>query len=79
METALDIYEMVGNDTVGADFEFAQDWSTAKYYSQGRDPATGLEGTWKVESYCLQGHTYEACGEKQNVKPPDPPVVKGLR
>jgi len=78
IETALDIYKItLEPDTWAADFQFAPDWSRAAYYSQpstqSADPAP-----WKETDYCLSGHSYEPCGVKENVKPPNPPVVKAL-
>jgi hypothetical protein len=74
MTTALNIDQLVGNETDAADFEFAADWSRATYYSK---PANGQR--WIATSYCLNGHSYQPCGRSENGTPPDPPVVKELR
>lgn len=79
VEPALKTYELVGNDTVAADFDFAADWSKAVYYHQQAIPATGEGGAWTADTYCLQGHAYKPCGTKPNATPPNPPRVKELR
>jgi hypothetical protein len=69
----------LGNDITAADFDFSDDWSHVTYYSLPLDRATAKEGPWKSETYCLKSYTYEACGQKTNVSPPNPPIVKELR
>jgi hypothetical protein len=80
VKPALQIDELMdGTHASAADFDFWRDWTRATYYSQAADPATLTRGAWTATTYCLKGHTYEACGSKENATPPDPPVVKSLR
>jgi hypothetical protein len=78
VEPALDVYELVGNDTAAADFYFAPDWSRAVYYREANSD-TATAAAWTATSYCLKGHTYERCGKNDHARPPNPPVVKALR
>ncbi len=71
VDNALDIYEMVGNETEAADLDFTKDWNTANFYAEGDDG-------WTATAYCLKAHMYKACGQKKHVTPPNPPVVKEL-
>jgi hypothetical protein len=80
MELALGIGDRVGDETEEADIDFSRDWNHVTYYTKPAHPDDDGNGSaWSAKTYCLKGHAYEACGEKKNVAPPDPPKVKELR
>ena len=62
------------------DFTISSDWSQITEY----DKIEEFPDSWSSTTYCLKswggsGYNYEPCGEKQNVQPPNPPVLKQLR
>ncbi len=73
------------------DFTLSPDWSQVIEYDQKYDQEAdenGDPGPWSSTSYCLavdteeyetSFHFYKQCGQKENVQPPNPPVLKELR
>jgi len=69
------------------DFTVSTDWSQITEYDlKGNEE--NLPGSWSSTTWCLttnsrkdepHAHAYEKCGQKENVQPPDPPVLKELR
>jgi len=69
------------------DFTVSADWSKVTEFNlTGNDE--NLPGSWSSTTWCLRKNTerykadaylYEKCGQKENVQPPDPPVLKELR
>lgn len=69
------------------DFTVSPDWSQITEYDlKGNEQ--NLPGSWSSTTWCLkpnsqryqaETYVYEKCGEKGNVQPPNPPVLKGLR
>jgi hypothetical protein len=66
------------------DFTVSQDWSRITEFDlQGNEE--NLPGSWSSTSWCLKQdsktlvYAYEKCGEKEDVQPPDPPILKELR
>jgi hypothetical protein len=56
------------------DFTVSPDWSQVTEYLQ-----TGADDdhlTWSSATYCLKGGFYTQCGRKEDVKPPEPPVIR---
>jgi hypothetical protein len=69
------------------DFTVSPDWSEITEYDLKGDEES-QPGSWSSTTWCLkpesekeqaEGHTYEKCGEKEGVQPPNPPVLKELR
>jgi len=69
------------------DFTVSPDWSQVTKYDEKEDE-NGEHGPWSSTAYCLtvdtkenetSAHVYKPCGHKDNVQPPDPPVLKELR
>lgn len=88
-------YQILGlGDVVGGpptlfsqDFTVSPDWSRITQFDlkAGED---GSPGSWSSTTFCLKlsaekdaphAYTYEKCAEKENVQPPDPPILKDLR
>jgi len=61
------------------DFEISADWSEIKEYDQNPDEEDGTPGSWSSTAWCLRDSGYEVCGKKDDVQPPDPPLLKELR
>lgn len=59
------------------DLWLSEDWRRATLFQATGDDPHALK--WTSTTYCLQRHTYRNCGDEVNVKPPDRPVVPGLR
>ncbi len=83
---ALSIGDFVGGwgrPLVSEDISVSPDWSQVTQYDlRGDDEQSSV---WSSTTWCLkanrqidgtEGFIYETCGEKENVRPPDPPVVK---
>jgi hypothetical protein len=67
------------SDGQSMDFAISPDWSTLTKFDQAAMGDKSEFGEWSSTLWCLRGAKYEACGEKQNVQPPDPPLLKELR
>jgi hypothetical protein len=70
-----------GPDLHSQDFTISPDWSQITEYDL---LGTYDSSSWSSITWCLKlnggsGYNYERCGEKQNVRPPDPPGLKQLR
>jgi hypothetical protein len=75
-----------GFHLISQDFTISPDWSQVTDYE---DIKGGAESdSWSSTTWCLKaksqkdqagGYVYEKCGEKENVQPPNPPVLKELR
>jgi hypothetical protein len=61
------------------DFTVSPDWSQITEYDQEQDDEKGNFGSWSSTTYCLKDSHYEKCGEKSDVVPPNPPILKELR
>jgi hypothetical protein len=56
------------------DFTVSPDWSqVTEYLKSGPDDA---HLTWSSATYCLKDGFYTPCGRKENVRPPEPPVIR---
>jgi hypothetical protein len=77
---ALRLDDIVDNG-MGAsqDFTVSPDWSRVVRYDRGNDDEQGKPGTWSSTTWCLGESEYNQCSHKNNVEPPDPPVLKELR
>jgi hypothetical protein len=70
------------------DFTVSSDWSQITEYDfRGSDNGDPPE-SWSSTTWCLSensrkgeahAYSYEKCGQKEKVQPPDPPVLKELR
>jgi hypothetical protein len=80
------IYEVLklGNVIAGTgppqdqDFTISADWSQVTEYDQELDDEKGNPGSWSSTTYCLKDSRYEKCGEKSDVVPPNPRILKEL-
>lgn len=86
----LDLGETIGGapGLSSEDFTVSPDWSEITDY-RGEEDIKNLSAPWSWSSttWCLKtndkkdqphSHVYEVCGQKDNVQPPNPPVLKGL-
>jgi hypothetical protein len=64
---------------VSQDFTVAPDWLQVGQYDQRGLTELGQPEAWSSITWCLGEWGYEECGRKDNVEPPDPPVLKELR
>jgi hypothetical protein len=81
LKQALSLGGVVRGDQDAADFSIAPDWSKVVQY-QERPPEQNdpnAKSTWTAVTLCLKGMEYVDCGEKKNVQPPNPPLLKKLR
>ena len=63
-----------GSMATSGDFTVSPDWSQVTEYLQtGPDDA---HLTWSSTTYCLKDGFYTPCGRKEDVKPPEPPVIR---
>src|SRR5579864_6790078 len=77
---ALDLSSVVDNaDARSEDFSLSEDWSKVTRFDQEPANDNGEPGAWSSTTWCLKSSTYEKCEEKQNVQPPEPPILKELR
>lgn len=76
-----------GSSLISQDFTMSPDWSEVTQYDKKTDQ-NGEPGPWSSTTYCLavdtkqyqtSVHVYKPCGHKDNVQPPNPPVLKELR
>jgi hypothetical protein len=76
-----------GSSLISQDFNMSPDWSEVTQYDKKTD-GDGEPGPWSSTTYCLavdtkqyetSVHVYKPCGHKDNVQPPNPPVLKELR
>jgi hypothetical protein len=61
------------------DFALSDDWSKVTQFEEGPANDKDEAGPWSSTTWCLEDKTYEKCGQKQTVQPPDPPLLKELR
>ncbi len=83
LHTAIALGNVInGMPLQSQDFTITPDWSQITEYD---DNKTGENSdSWSSKTYCLKSHegsgyNYEPCGKKDNVQPPQPPVLKNLR
>jgi hypothetical protein len=74
-----DVIAGLGSGPQDEDFTISPDWSQVVRYEQEPDDEKGHPGSWSSTTYCLKGAHYEECGKKEQVVPPNPPVLKELR
>ena len=76
--TILELDDVVDSPHLDSqDFTVSPDWSQVVEYNQTDDPASG-DQKWSSVTYCLASGFYTECGRKDDVKPPDPPVIRQL-
>ena len=77
---ALGLGDIVDSGTgASQDFSVSPDWSQVTEYNQGNMDEEGNPASWSSTAWCLGKDGYKECGKKDNVQPPDPPVLKELR
>jgi len=64
---------------VSQDFTVSPDWSQVVQYDQLGLTELGQPQAWSSTTWCLGESEYEECGHKDNVQPPNPPVLKEMR
>jgi len=74
-----DVIAELGPSPQAQDFTVSPDWSQITEYDQEQDDEKGTPGTWSSTTYCLKNSHYEKCGNKSDVVPPNPPILKELR
>ncbi len=76
-----------GTQFISQDFTLSPDWSRVTEYDQAADE-NDEAGFWSSTTYCLKmdeekyetsAPIYKPCGQRKNVQPPNPPVLKQLR
>ena len=71
----LDLEKRIGGspEPSSGDITVAPDWSEiVEYVQMDSDDAPA----WSSVAYCLNSGRYAECGRKNDVKPPDPPVIR---
>jgi hypothetical protein len=79
---ALELGDFMGagpDSPQSQDFEITADWSQVTVYDQAPDDEDGSPGSWSSTAWCLRDSAYEECRKKDDVQPPDPPLLKELR
>lgn len=78
---ALSLGGVVQGDNDAVDISVSRDWSEVVEYKEQRTESTDANGSpfWSATTYCLDAVKYTKCGEKKDVHPPNPPVLKELR
>lgn len=77
---ALALGDLVDNSGgASKDFSVSQDWSQITEFDQENAGEDGEPGSWSSTTWCLKKDGFEECGSKDDVQPPDPPVLKELR
>jgi hypothetical protein len=80
-------YQINGNDLASQDFSISPDWSRVVQFDLVPD-GSFEHPSWTSTTYCLvtdteryqtRVHRYAECGKKNNVEPPNPPLLKELR
>ncbi len=71
---ALDVQEVLElgawfDDPHEYQIEISDDWQVVKEYFE-------TNGRWKMDTYCLEGHTYKKCGTSPDARPPRNGLVK---
>lgn len=63
------------------DIAVSRDWSEVVEYKEQKNESTNADDnpSWSATTYCLNTAKYTKCGEKKDVHPPDPAVLKELR
>lgn len=67
------------SDGRSEDFSLNDDWSKVTQFEQAPAKENGDPGPWLSTTWCRDGLEYKKCEEKQNVQPPNPPLLKDLR
>jgi hypothetical protein len=77
---ALDLGGIIDNGTgQSEDFSLTDDWSKITQFEQETASDPAQSGPWSSTTWCREGAEYAKCGEKHDVQPPDPPLLKELR
>jgi hypothetical protein len=76
---ALDLSGIIDTNGQSEDFALSDDWTKVIQFEEAPENDKGEAGAWSSITWCLNGKEYEKCEEKQNVQPPDPPLLKELR
>jgi|GEM_PF-1896196 len=79
LSKALDLSGIIDTDGRSEDFALSDDWSRVVQFEEAPENDKGKAGAWSSTTWCLKGKEYEKCEQKQNVHPPDPPLLKELR
>ena len=79
LSEALDLSGIIDTDGRLEDFALSDDWSRVVQFEEAPENDKGEAGPWSSTTWCLKGKEYEKCEQKQNVHPPDPPLLKELR
>jgi hypothetical protein len=79
LSEALDLSGIIDTDGRSEDFALSDDWSRVVQFEEAPENDKGEAGPWSSTTWCLKGKEYEKCEQKQNVHPPDPPLLKELR
>lgn len=68
-----------GSSPADQDFAISPDWSQITEYDYYQDASDEKDpGSWSSTTYCLKDSSYEKCGEKTDVLPPNPRTLKEL-
>lgn len=82
LHSALKLGDTIdGMNLLSQDFTVSPDWSQVMEYGLVGNQAfqAWASITWCLKANGLNGYVYVKCGEKENVTPPNPPVLKELR
>jgi hypothetical protein len=78
LTAAFEFDAVVDDGEESLDFSISADWSAITQFNQ-KLKDDGTFGPWSSTRWCLEGAKYRECGHQQNVRPPDPPLLKELR
>jgi hypothetical protein len=79
LSESLDLSSIIDTNGQSEDFALSDDWSKVTQFEKAPDNNKGEPAPWSSTTWCLEGKKYEKCKEKQNVQPPDRPLLKELR
>ena len=79
LSKALDLSGIIETNGQSEDFALSDDWSKVTQFEEAPENDNGESGAWSSTTWCLGGKKYEKCEQRQNVEPPDPPLLKDLR
>lgn len=79
LSEALNLSGIIDTNGQSEDFSLTGDWSKVTQFEEEAENDKGEPGAWSSTTWCLGDAEYRKCEQKQNVEPPDPPLLKDLR
>jgi hypothetical protein len=80
LKKAIGLGGVIGSPTLESqDITVSTDWNTVTQYDGKFADQEFEKLSWSSTTYCRKGLEFEQCGKKNNVQPPNPPVLKDAR